>query len=184
MSKLVVAIVLMVVAALGAWFFVSSRSPDEKIPAAKHEVSTSQTRPAVSAKPASVATKSASAYLKIFTQPGSHECLYEQVASDARSRNIIRIAGGKMRGEFRTATGPEQSANLMVYDGKYLYTWSEGMSTGKKTLLTSLSQLPKTIPTDLTSGASFGTSLNSVGWDCHAWLTDPAQLVPPPYVTF
>ena len=76
------------------------------------------------------------------------------------------------------------TANLAVYDGRYLYQWHEGTSVGTKMTLTSLSQLPSAIPQDLTSGTIYGSSYNSVGWNCHSWLTDKSLLAAPSYVTF
>jgi hypothetical protein len=65
-----------------------------------------------------------------------------------------------------------------------MYQWSEGASQGKRTVLSSLSQLPAAIPKDLTSGTIIGNSYESVGWLCHTWLTNKSLLMPPSYVTF
>jgi hypothetical protein len=97
---------------------------------------------------------------------------------------VIYISNGKMRGEFRSTSGTVSSANLMIYNGGYLYSWVEGTTVGKKTSINSLSDLPAVIPKDLTSGAIYGTSDNSVGWDCHDWLTDNSVFVIPTYVKF
>ena len=89
-----------------------------------------------------------------------------------------------MRGEFRSTVNGVSTATIMVYSGGSLYTWTEGMTTGKKTTLTSLADLPQVIPQDLTSGAIYGTGSTNVSWDCHDWATDATLLTVPAYVTF
>jgi hypothetical protein len=97
---------------------------------------------------------------------------------------VIYLSGGKLRAEFRTISGNVTAANLSIYDGHYLYSWKEGQSTGTKTGVTSLSQLPAAIPANLTSGKIYGNTYESVGWKCHAWIANNSILVPPSYVSF
>ena len=89
-----------------------------------------------------------------------------------------------MRGEFRTISGEITSATLMIYDRGILYSWKEGTTTGRKSSIRSIADLPEAIPADLTSGGGFGVSLNNVSWDCHDWAKNPAMLVIPTYVKF
>jgi hypothetical protein len=120
----------------------------------------------------------------IFTQSGNHECDYDSVTATGRTSDRVYISGGKMRGEFRTVAGVSAHATMMVFDGYYLYTWTEGTTHGIRSDLTSVSQLPVAIPGDLMSGAVLGAGTNSVGWNCHPWIKDAALLMPPSYVTF
>jgi hypothetical protein len=76
------------------------------------------------------------------------------------------------------------TASLMIYNGGYLYNWNEGATTGKKSSIKSLADLPAIIPQDLTSASIFGTASDTVGWNCHNWVTDPTVFVIPTYVTF
>jgi hypothetical protein len=125
------------------------------------------------------------AFRSLFTQDGSHQCTYTQVGS-GQSNSVIYIADGKMRGEFRTTPGANEagSANLMIYSGGTLYVWQEGATTGKKSTITSLTELPQVIPADLAGGAIFGAAADNVGWDCHAWSKDTKMFAVPTYVTF
>jgi hypothetical protein len=90
-----------------------------------------------------------------------------------------------LRAEFRTrySTG-KSTLTMMVYDGRYLYVWTEGMSTGIRTEPKSISELPEVIPEDITSGRVLGTNSNSVSYDCHAWSKVGSMLVKPSYVKF
>ncbi len=94
------------------------------------------------------------------------------------------MADGKMRGEFRSTSNGVKTASLMIYNGGYLYSWKEGATTGKKSSIKALSDLPEIIPQDLTSGAIFGTGADNVGWNCHDWLKDVKIFTLPAYVTF
>lgn len=120
----------------------------------------------------------------IFAEGGSHQCDYEQVTQTTRSSNVLYFYGGKMRGEFRTTTGEKGTNTIMVYDGAYLYTWTEGMATGIKSQPKTLKDLPSMIPEDITSGRILGTGINNVSWNCHAWNRDSSKLVVPSYVKF
>ncbi len=141
------------------------------------------TKPGTAPKVSVTPSKAPEAFKSIFAQKASTECKYEQVQSNSRTSSVIQIADGKMRAEFRT-TGLEPSANLMVYANGILYSWQEGASTGKKSTIRTIEDLPAVIPRDLTSGASFGTNSNNVGWDCHPWAKNAALLTPPAYVKF
>ena len=120
----------------------------------------------------------------IFTQSGSHVCKYETVSPTTRSTDVVYIADGKMRGEFRTSSTNDTTLTMMIYNPNNLYTWEEGKSTGKVTPIRTIADLPSVIPKDLTSGAVIGSGLNSVGWDCRDWIKDPKMLAVPTYVKF
>ncbi len=188
---LVLAVGILALAALSVWFFTSNPSTSEfqnattTVPITPAQKAVTPPVPASKPKAAIGVPDAQTSFKSLLTQTGSYQCDYEQVRSSGQSRNVIFIYNGTMRGEFRTqeANG-NTTANLFVYDGKYMYQWQEGSSVGTKTLLTSLSQLPYAIPKDLTSGAIVGTSYESVGWLCHSWLTNKSLMTPPSYVTF
>lgn len=177
----IIAVVLLV--ALGIWYFSSSNNSG--VTGTQDETGAAETATGAAgnanaaAKPAATNT-----FRSIFTQSGNHECLYEQVTASSKTSSRIYIADGKMRGEFRTMSGGISSANIMIYSGGILYSWKEGATTGKKSSIASLAELPEAIPADLTSGAAFGVSLDNVSWDCHDWAKNPAMLAVPAYVKF
>ncbi len=120
----------------------------------------------------------------IFSEPGNYQCDYEQVSQLTRATNVVYISNGKMRGEFRTSTAQGSTATMVVYDGSYLYVWTEGKSTGTVTQPKTIKDLPGIIPEDVSSGRILGSSANNVSWNCHAWSKVPSLLVKPSYVTF
>lgn len=189
-KNLLFVLVIIAVVVLGVWFSSSSSSNTSDSMSTSTEAAstpqsaTQQTQQKAAPKAATKGVPNSTTYKSLLTQTGSYQCDYTAVDAKGQSTNVIYIYGGKMRGEFRTTSPGESTANLFVYDGQYLYQWKEGMSVGTRTLLTSLSQLPLIIPKDLTSGAIIGNSYTSVGWQCHTWLTNKALLTPPSYVTF
>ena len=120
-------------------------------------------------------------FTNIFPQKGSYECTYEEVTPSRRTTNTIFFADGKMRGEFRTLGG---SSNIMVYDGRYMYIWTEGRGTGTLSVPKSISDFPAIVPKDFTNGTVLGSGTNSASWICHPWAKDASLLQKPSYVNF
>jgi hypothetical protein len=168
---------ILVIAGLGWWIWSAKGAPSSD---------TQGQTASTTVNGGSTATQAGAqnTFKSIFAGSGNHECIYDQVTSSSQTKSVIQIADGKMRGEFRTTSGNQTIATLMVYTGGYLYSWKEGATTGTRTSISSVADLPDAIPQDLTSGAIFGTSAESVGWDCHAWLKDATVLTVPSYVKF
>ncbi len=120
----------------------------------------------------------------IFSEKGNYQCDYEQVTNELRSSNVVYVSDGKMRGEFRTSQTGGGTSTIVVYDGSYLYTWTEGQSKGTVSQPKTLADLPSIIPEDVSSGRILGSGTNSVSWNCHAWSKDASKLVKPSYVNF
>lgn len=178
-NTLIGGIIVLVLIALGIWYISSSNtgiSPTTDTTATTSDSTTGNTSGGTTGNP--------NTFRSIFTQEGNNQCTYEQVEASSRSTNVIYIADGKMRGEFRTMTGNDTASSLMIYDGGFLYSWEEGKTTGKKTSLKSIADLPEAIPADISSGAIFGKSLDNVSWDCHSWAKDAKVFVIPTYVKF
>ena len=174
-NAIIGSIVVVVLLLLGIWYFSSSSAPTAAV---------SDTTNGTQASATPTPTATPNTFKSIFAQSGNHECSYQQANVTGQSTSVIFIADGKMRGEFRTVSGSNTDASIIVYNGGSVYSWKEGATVGKKSSITSIAQLPEIIPTDLTSGAVFGTSANNVSWDCHDWLTDPKAFVIPTNITF
>ncbi len=187
MNKYLFAALVVAVLIIGAWFAwngsgvplgVATQESATSTPA--HAEPTSPKRSANTINTAQVTSPS----LVIFNQTGSHQCIFNQTNNAGRNNNIIDIANGTMRGEFRSTIGDKTTSIIMIYNGGYLYTWTEGMTNGTKTRIASASDVPAIIPRDLTSGVALSHGIVTAGWDCHAWITDPSLLTPPSYVKF
>ncbi len=185
-QNIIIGIVAVVILAiLGLWYVSAYRPASTAVTetTTTDVAKTDTTNPATGSN-TDVKTKGTNTFHSIFTQAGNHECTYEQVGASSKTSSVIYIADGKMRGEFRTTSSSGTVASLMVYSGGYLYSWKEGMAVGKKTTIKTLADLPSVIPSDLESGAIFGTNTDSVSWDCHDWNKDAKLLTIPTYITF
>lgn len=189
-KALLMAIGVLMIVVFASWYFGSPMNPVLGPNAATSTNAAGMTNDAtqVSAEPSQKAAPKAPAQTapkSLLTQKGSYECDYTQVTGSGQSSNVIYMYGGKLRAEFRTRNADGTvTANLLVYDGRYVYEWREGTSSGTRSVLTSLSKLPLIIPKNLTSGQIIGDNFESVGWRCHTWLTNKSLLTPPSYVTF
>lgn len=122
--------------------------------------------------------------LPFLSNSQSTKCTYETVSGSSRTSSILYMSKGVLRGEFRTWSGDTASSDMVHYDGAYVYTWKEGMSSGTKRIVSTLSDLPALIPRDLTSGSVLGTATNNASWDCHQWIVEKAKMTLPSYVSF
>jgi len=174
-------LVIVVILAIGTWFLLVPSSTQQS--AGVNSATTTSQATTQSAPKAPSPITGGNTYKSLLTQEGNYECDYDQVTTSGQNHNVVYISDGKLRAEFHNNTGAG-AASLAVYDGHYLYTWTEGKSTGTQTVVTSLGQLPAAIPQDLTSGKIYGNSTDSVGWKCHVWLVNKSLLVPPSYVKF
>ena len=187
-------IALGVVVIIGLWFIFSGRTtPAVTAPVMEIATTTAATTTAEQPKTTTVTqpkvttptnTTVRKALLPFLSDSQSTKCSYETVNGSTRTSSVLYMSKGILRGEFRTWSGTTASNDIVHYDGTYAYTWKEGMSTGTKNLVKTLSDLPALIPRDLTSGSVVGTSQNNASWDCHQWIAEKAKITLPTYVSF
>jgi len=173
-NSIIWTVVVIIVIALGIWYFAydggsgmmsGTATSTNATSTMATSTDTTGTQSTTGTGNGTTVASGTATFHSIFTQNGNYECDFSQTSASAQGRNVIYIADGKMRGEFRTSSGNVTTATLMIYSGGYLYSWQEGATTGTKTAISSLSQLPTAVPENLRSGAVLGTSDSSVGWD-------------------
>lgn len=187
---------LVILAFLGGLYFTQIRSyvPSFDMASTTPEVAT--TTDAVATAPAGDAPKAAApttpkapapkntqTYKSLVTQMGNYRCDYTQVTGSSRTEGVVYVSDGKLRIELRSL-GAKVTNTLAVYDGRYLYTWTEGMANGSKSQPSSISQLPLILPSNLNTYTTLGSGDNSVTWNCRPWTKDPANFVAPSFVAF
>jgi len=179
-----IAIVVIIIILLGlGWWAFYTPDTDTMIPST---TSTSTTvggtdSSGTGTNTAGGAATSPNTFKSIITQKGSYQCTYNQATQAGQTTSTIYIADGMLRGEFRDI---DAVGNMMIYNKGTLYVWQEGKTTGTKTQISALAQLPAVIPRDLTSGSSLGSGINSVGWDCHQWTMKASLFTPSTAIKF
>lgn len=145
-----------------------------QVPAAKPSAGTAAT-------PKAPAPKNTQTYKSLVTQMGNYRCDVEQVSAGTRTDAVVFVSDGKMHVELRPVG---KTGTIAVYDGRYLYTWTEGMASGGKTQPSSLSQLPFILPANLNTRTTLSAGGSSFTWNCRTWTRDASLFVAPSYVTF
>ncbi len=180
-KNIIIAVIVLVIIGLGFWYFSSKNAApttDTDVTVGDETTDTSATG-ATAATP----TKGTGTLKTAFVQGGNYTCTLDALASDnGKTTGTVYASAGKTRTDFRAQTTDGTVAELhIIRDGTSAYTWVSGQTTGTKTAITATSPFVPHQP----SGAGIAiTDESSVNWDCHPWLTDKAQFVPPSTITF
>lgn len=188
MKNYTIGFLVLVVIILGFMFMKPKKSTDNGLnnnSSTTTETVTSNTSSSGKNNSTTVVKPTTQLATNLFPKSGNYECKYEQVTGGVQSSNVVYIADGKMRGEFRTKDSKGMAtSNIMIYNSPNLYIWVEGKSVGTVTQPKSLKDIPAVIPTDVHEGRVLSYGSNSVSWDCHAWSKVPSMLSKPAYVNF
>ncbi len=177
-----IAVIIIIVLGLGWWIY-SKPSTDTAVPTttSTSTVLGNTDSPSAGGNTNNGTPTQQTTFKSIITQKGSYQCTYNQATQAGQTISTIYIADGMLRGEFRDT---DSVGNMMIYNKGTLYVWQEGKTTGTKTKVNTLAQLPAIIPRDLTSGSSLGSGINSVGWDCHQWTMKASLFTPSTAIKF
>lgn len=183
-KNILIAVVVIAILALGTWYLVSKNATP--ISTTGTDVTTGTPADgATTVTPGTTATptKGTGTLKTAFTQGGNYTCTLNALADDnGKTAGTVYAAAGKTRTDFRAQSADGIVTELhIIRDGTSAYTWVSGQTTGTKTAITSTSPFVPRQP----SGAGIAiTDESSVNWDCHPWLTDKAQFVPPSNIIF
>ncbi len=142
-------------------------------------VATSSTSKTV--KPTTTKSTKTTVNTSLLSVKGSFECKLEMYTAGQANSSTMYLSGNKMRVELRPAN---TAASISVYDGTYLYTWTEGKAVGTRTQPKTKSELPAVIPTDFSGGQTIGSGISNASWSCHPWSIVGSMLAKPTYVKF
>jgi hypothetical protein len=181
MSKqtIIIGIIVLLVIVLGGWYLFT-QGPGTPGPAST--ATTTQSAETGAATPVGTGT---GPLKSILSRGGNYTCTFGTVSTAAgtgsNSSGTLYVAAGQSRGEF-SVTSNTGTVTLVhvIRSGGMSYTWIEGQPTGIKTPINA------TTATRINpSGAGFSEDqFASVSWDCHPWVPDPKQFVPPTLITF
>lgn len=176
-KNIIIGVIVAIVLIGGAWFLMTPKQNEVAItPDTEEQTETVSNTPTQSVK--------ATGTLKsTFTQGGNYTCTLTTIdGSSGKTTGTVYASGGKTRSDFKiqSATGAITELHI-IRDGVTAYTWVAGQSSGTKTAITASSSVVPRQP----SGAVISvTDDSSVSTDCHPWLPDISQFVPPTSITF
>lgn len=179
-NMIIGAIIIAIVLTGGAWYFLT-RGPSTP----GTETATATTTESAAVTGTAPAGKGTGPLQNVFSRGGNYTCTFGTVntaaAAASQSSGTLYVAGGKTRGDFSVlaSTGTRTTVHI-IRSGGTNYTWVDGQTTGTKTAITA------TTATRINpSGAGFSEDqFATVSWDCHPWLTDSSQFVPPTSIAF
>lgn len=181
-KTIAIVVIIIILLGLGWWAFYTPKTDTALVPTGTDTSLTSGgDSSGTGTNTTGGAVTSPNTFKSIITQKGSYQCTYSQATQAGQTISTIYIADGMLRGEFRDI---DAVGNMMIYNKGTLYVWQEGKTTGTKTQVSTLAQLPAVIPRDLTSGSSLGSGINSVGWDCHQWTMKASLFTPSTAIKF
>ncbi len=105
-------------------------------------------------------------------------CTIETTNLSVRRSGTMYVADGKMRVDFSGYANGLFTKTSMIDDGKYLYVWADGASTGLK-LLAASSASGSAIASH--GGIDLATPFT---FACASWATDARVFAPPTSVSF
>ena len=182
-KNIIIAVVVIAILALGSWYLISQNATP--VSTGTDVTTTVPATDGTTATPGTATTpaKGTGALKSAFTQGGNYTCTLNALAADnGKTSGTVYASAGKTRTDFRAESAGGVVTELhIIRDGASAYTWISGQTTGTKTAITTASPFVPRQP----SGAGIAiTDESSVNWDCHPWLTDKAQFVPPSNITF
>ncbi|MES2014333.1 MAG: hypothetical protein V4437_00770 [Patescibacteria group bacterium] len=183
-THIIIGVIILALLAVGAWYLFSSKGSPAGTPTTNTGAESSVTGDTASnVTPAATPVKGTGTLKSAFTQGGNYTCTLSTLASNnGQTSGVIYASGAKTRVDFqsKTAAGVVSEVHI-IRDGTYSYTWIAGQTTGIKTQITSSSSIVPHQP----SGSGFSLDdTSSINWDCHPWLTNKTQFVPPTNITF
>lgn len=182
-KNILIAVVIIAILAFGTWYLVSKNSTPISTTGTDVTTGTPDANGATNPGTTATPTKGTGTLKTAFTQGGNYTCTLNALATDnGKTAGTVYASAGKTRTDFRAESASGVVTELhIIRDGTSAYTWVSGQTTGTKTAITTASPFVPRQP----SGAGIAiTDESSVNWDCHPWLTDKAQFVPPSNITF
>lgn len=169
MKKIILPLLAILLLAAIIFFIVSNRQKQNTSPEAQ--------------TPTTAPTPATEVSLQELVASGkSQTCTYSYSdESVGKMEGTVYVSGGKMRGDYSIEGAEGKAMNgSMIYDGKYMYTWSSAMPQGMKIAVSD----------DMKQATSSSTNQQSIdmqkkmNYSCKSWTADTSKFTPPSDVTF
>jgi len=174
-------VVAVIVIAAGTWYVTSSGLDGTSLTSDQNATSTgaNSTTDASGKVMSGAGTTSGSASIGSLLALGKNlQCSVTLSTEGAQTEGVIYLSsGGKMRGDFSTATDGNVVNAATINDGVYVYSWTNLSKQGFKTTVAS---------SGTTGASSHGGVDNSTAlkYSCKPWSLDASKFVPPTNIKF
>lgn len=114
-------------------------------------------------------------------------CTFSSTADDTSSSGTVYVSGKNMRGDFQSTINSQTSNTHMIRDGEWMYTWTDGQTTGLKLKITEEDErqgkeMAEKMESDK-KNQGFDIS-QQVDYSCKPWGVDQSKFTVPSNVTF
>ncbi len=121
---------------------------------------------------------STGSFRSLLASQDPQRCDFTSTQEGMDSEGTVFVAGGKMRGDFRSTVNGTTSGNSMIVEGDTAYIWGESMAQGVKM---SLSASTEAQPAGQPQPVDFD---NSVDYSCDDWVVNETAFTLPSDVEF
>ena len=173
----IIAAVVIVIIALGAWYWAATTPGMQGGPEAS---TTPQSASSTTSGAGTAGTSSGTTLGAVLSQGGNYTCTIESITSDQHSVGTVFGSGGKTRLDLSVQSNGTTVMTHIIRSGGYSYTWVDGQTTGIKASASTAtgSQQPGQ------GGYIEVNDQSNVSSTCHAWSPDQTQFTPPAGITF
>jgi hypothetical protein len=175
--NIVIGVVIVILLVLGLWWYLSSTSMSSSTSETNNNAATSSENSSSGTTGTTAGSKSTLG--AVLAHGGNYTCTISSTSSTGNATGVIYAAGSKTRVDFNATSQDGTSVQThVIRDGTWSYTWVDGMTTGTKTAMTT------SAPRNPQPSGGVISEDSSVSSDCHPWVPDATQFVPPKGITF
>ncbi|HVZ76147.1 MAG TPA: hypothetical protein VG934_02655 [Candidatus Paceibacterota bacterium] len=178
--NIVITVIVIIIVVLGGWWLISSQGAGGTGTTASSTAMGGEASSTTTGGTAGSTTAGSSESLKTVTaQGGNYTCSLYTMTDAGVTRGTIYGSGGKTRLDltFQATNGTSVITHIIRSNGTS-YTWVDGNQAGFKSSITSSSPIISQPQGGVISDDS------SVASDCHPWVPDTTEFVPPTQINF
>lgn len=174
-TPLIIAVVLILVAAIGGYFFMQSKSGSQMIGLDNNKM--------IAENGGSSMTS-----LKELMSMGSNQmCTFSYSSEDGSNEGTTYIASNKVRTDFTGSDSTGESyEGSMIMDGEFMYTWTTDTNQGIKMPITETmeQEVEKAQENPDEYKNEYIDPDVKTDYKCSAWNVDNSKFIPPSTITF
>jgi hypothetical protein len=160
---------------LGGWYLLSHASTENALMTSEAATTTQQ----VGAPVSSASGTNPTTLKTVLAQGGNYTCALETIKNGTHMTGTVYGTANKFRFDFTVSQNGVDTHTHIIRIGTTAYTWVDGKLGGTASAVAAGSHLPQP------NGYAISIDENTdVTTDCHPWIPDASQFVPPTTITF